>query len=134
MNISEIVHHYYSSSFTVYAIFTHNRVKSPLDGRLMSGIESVHIQHATDYAGTSRTIRWTELFFLETSPVVGTPGGICAEPVDLSRLADTLAGAFCVALVPQLDALKTEMLTPLALKVNIHPETVRYRCLIVSSY
>ena len=112
--------------FLYYILFLfYSSVRSPLDNRLMSGVESVHIQHATDYAGAHRTIRWTELFFLEAAHVVGTPGGLCAEPVDLSRLAESLAGAFCVALVPQLDELKEEILSPLALKVNIHPENVR---------
>jgi len=42
-----------------------SRVKSPVDGMLMDGIESLRIQSATDHVGERHTIRWTEIFFIQ---------------------------------------------------------------------
>ena len=96
------------------------RVRSPIDNKTMDGVESIHIHNATDYVGERRTIRWTTVFFLEASEL----GSGSGEPVDLSRLAETLASACCVALVPQLDKLKEASLTKIGLRVSIQAETV----------
>ena len=40
-------------------------VKSPIDNMAMDGIESIRIHNATDYVGIQRTIRWTEVFFIQ---------------------------------------------------------------------
>ena len=46
------------------------------------------------------------------------------EPVDSSRLAETLSTAGAVALTPHLDALKEAGLTRIALRVNIDTDNV----------
>ena len=86
----------------------------------MDGIQSVHIHNAMDCIGDNRTIRWTEVFFIENED----RGTSRCEPVDLSRLAETLARASCVALVPHLDLLKDAGLTRLALRATIDTERV----------
>lgn len=40
------------------------RVKSPIDRRPMDGIPSIRIHNGIDYKGTSRFIRWTEVFII----------------------------------------------------------------------
>ena len=94
-------------------------MKSPLDNKAMDGLESLHINSATDYVGENRTIRWTEVFFIRTD---GQNTRI--EPVDLSRLAEGLATACCLALTPHLDKLKEASLTKIGLRVTIDREQV----------
>ncbi len=85
----------------------------------MDGIESIHIHNATDYVGETRTIRWTEVFFIQNED----RGSRC-EPVDLSRLGETLAQACCMALTSHLDSLKEASLTKIALRVTIDRDRV----------
>ncbi|XP_074641262.1 uncharacterized protein LOC141899011 [Tubulanus polymorphus] len=97
-------------------------IKSPIDGMLMNGVNSVHIHNATDYVGEKRTIRWTEVFFIQ----VEDSGNSRCEPVDLSRLAEMLAKAACIALVPRLNNLKDTNIHKLGLRVTIAAEQVGY--------
>ena len=46
------------------------------------------------------------------------------EPLDISRLSESLARATCVALVPHLELLSAASLTTLAVRATIHPENV----------
>ena len=87
---------------------------------VMDGIESIRIHNATDYVGEQRTIRWTEVFFIQNDDL----GNSRHEPVDLSRLAETLASACCMALTPHLDKLKEASLTKLALRCTFDAEQV----------
>ena len=86
----------------------------------MDGIESIHIPNATDYVGEKRIIRWTDVFFIQNKDA----GSTRWEPVDLSRLAETLSNASCIALTPHLDKLKEASLTKIGLRVNIEIEKV----------
>ena len=99
------------------------RVKSPIDNMPMDGVESIHIHNSTDYAGDEHKIRWTEVFFIRNEDQESPR----CEPVDLSRLAETLAQACCVALTPHLKKLKDASLTKLGLRVTIDSETVSYK-------
>lgn len=96
------------------------RVKSPVDNREMDGIESIHIPNATDYVGENRIIRWTDVFFIQNED----GGSAKWEPVDLSRLAETLSNAFCIAVTRHLDKLKEAFLTKIGLRVNIEADKV----------
>lgn len=87
----------------------------------MDGIESIHIHNSTDYVGESRTIRWTEVFFIQNDDANNSR----CEPVDLSRLAETLAQACCIALTPKLDKLKEAGLTKIGLRCTIDRDNVR---------
>ncbi|XP_021342255.1 uncharacterized protein LOC110442795 isoform X2 [Mizuhopecten yessoensis] len=97
-------------------------VKSPVDSMLMDGIESIHIPNATDYVGETYIIRWTDVFFIQNED----SGSAKWEPVDLSRLAETLSNACCIALTRHLDSLHDASLTKIGLRVNIEPEKVGY--------
>ena len=94
------------------------RVKSPVDGMAMDGITSVHIPHATDYVGEHRLIRWTDVFFIENKD------GGSREPVDVSRMAETLANAACIALTPHLDKLREANLVKIGLRVTLETDQV----------
>jgi MAD (mothers against decapentaplegic) interacting protein len=95
-------------------------VVSPIDGMSMEGVESIHIHHATDYAGEKRAIRWTECFFIKNEEQSNPR----FEPVDQSRLAEALAQACCIALTKHLDALKEAGLTKIALRATLDAEQV----------
>ncbi|XP_041359880.1 zinc finger FYVE domain-containing protein 16-like isoform X2 [Gigantopelta aegis] len=96
-------------------------VKSPIDNKLMDGIKSIHIHNSTDYIGENRLIRWTEVFFIQNEDA-----GSRWEPVDLSRLAETLASATCIAITSHLDQLKEASMTRIGLRVIIDTERVEY--------
>ncbi|XP_033109704.1 zinc finger FYVE domain-containing protein 9-like [Anneissia japonica] len=72
--------------------------------------------------GQTRAIRWTEVFFLESKEAIVQH----LEPVDLSRLAETLATSCCVALVQHLDSLKESGMAIFALRVMVDAERVGY--------
>lgn len=97
-------------------------VKSPVDSMLMDGVESIHIPNATDYVGETYIIRWTDVFFIQNED----SGSAKWEPVDLSRLAETLSNACCIALTRHLDSLHDTSLTKIGLRVNIEAEKVGY--------
>ena len=101
----------------VYSFFS---VKSPIDNMLMDGIDSLHIYSSPDYVGENQIIRWTEVFFIQNDD----SGSVKWDPVDLSRLGETLATACCMALVPHLSKLKEAALTKIGLRVTIKPEMV----------
>lgn len=102
-----------------------HRVKSPVDNRPLEGIESIRIQNTTDFQGHNKIIRWTEVFFIENG---GSGDSVSKrhipEPVDLSRLAENLAIAFCLALSESLQDLITLGLNKLGLRVTVDLEKV----------
>ncbi|KAF7993445.1 hypothetical protein HCN44_010040 [Aphidius gifuensis] len=97
-------------------------VKSPIDGQPMDGIPSIRVHNGTDYMGTSRFIRWTEVFIIKSDD---HPNGV-HDPVDINKLSESIARATCAALVKLLDLLATAGLTKLAVRATIHPENVGY--------
>lgn len=97
-------------------------VKSPVDNMAMDGIDSLHIYNSPDYVGETQIVRWTEVFFIQNDD----SGSVKWDPVDLSRLGETLATACCMALVPHLSKLKEAALTKIGLRVTIKPEMVGY--------
>jgi len=73
------MHIYFISSYSCYLIlfnvlisFYIIRVKSPIDGQLMDGIPSIRVHNGTDYKGTTRFIRWTEVFIIKVY-ILDTP-------------------------------------------------------------
>lgn len=97
-------------------------VKSLIDGRPLDGIPSIRVHNATDYMGTSRFIRWTEVFILQ-SEEISEQG---SDPIDISRLTESIARATCLALINLLDLLAQAGLTKIAVRAMIHPENVGY--------
>ncbi|KAL3868060.1 hypothetical protein ACJMK2_040898 [Sinanodonta woodiana] len=98
-------------------------VKSPIDNMKMDGVNSIYIHKSTDYIGDRCFIRWTEVFFIDTEERASGK----SEPVDLSRLAETLASACCIALTPHLEKLQESSLTRVGLRVTIDSERVGYQ-------
>ncbi|KAG7210295.1 hypothetical protein KM043_011839 [Ampulex compressa] len=97
-------------------------VKSPIDGQLMDGIPSIRVHNGTDYRGTSRFIRWTEVFIIKSDD---HPNGV-HDPVDINKLSGNIAKATGAALVKLLDLLATAGLTKLGVRTTIHPDNVGY--------
>ncbi|KAK3612360.1 hypothetical protein CHS0354_011081, partial [Potamilus streckersoni] len=95
-------------------------VKSPIDNMKMDGVDSIYIHKSTDYIGDRCFIRWTEVFFIDTEDRASGKW----EPVDLSRLAETLASACCIALTPHLEKLQESSFTKIGLRVTIDSERV----------
>ncbi|XP_039286923.1 uncharacterized protein LOC111051534 isoform X2 [Nilaparvata lugens] len=110
-------------------------VKSMIDGRPLDGVPSMRVHSGIDFSGNLRIIRWTEVFILQSEEQsgVGSGGGGggkagagAGDPVDISRLSESLAQATCLALVPFLDLLAAAGLTAVAVRANIHPDNVGY--------
>lgn len=97
-------------------------VKSSIDGRALDGVPSIRVHNGTDYMGSWRFIRWTEVFILQSDEGSGRGG----DPLDISRLSESLARATCLALVKLLDLLAQAGLTKLAVRATVHPENVGY--------
>ena len=84
------------------------------------------MHNSTDYVGgEGLAVRWTEVFFLRNDADTH-----CLEPVDLSQVSESLAGAMCVALTPHLKTLREEGLCRIGLRVTLHPDTVSPHCLL----
>ncbi|XP_046664682.1 zinc finger FYVE domain-containing protein 16-like isoform X2 [Homalodisca vitripennis] len=96
-------------------------VKSCVDGRPLDGVPSIRVHNGTDYSGGTRIIRWTEVFILQCED-----SDHSNEPLDISRLSESIARATCLALVPLLDLLSAASLTTLAVRTTIHPDNVGY--------
>ncbi|XP_063992707.1 zinc finger FYVE domain-containing protein 9 isoform X2 [Diachasmimorpha longicaudata] len=97
-------------------------LKSPIDNKPMDGIPSIRVHNGNDYMGTSRFIRWTEVFIIKSDD---HPNGV-HDPVDLNKLSESIARATCAALVKLLDLLAAAGLTKLAVRATIHPDNVGY--------
>ncbi|KAK9293431.1 hypothetical protein QLX08_011628 [Tetragonisca angustula] len=97
-------------------------VKSPIDRQPMDGIPSIRVHNGIDYKGTSRFIRWTEVFIINSDD---HPNGVY-DPVDINKLSGNIAKATCTALVKLLDLLANAGLTKLGVRTTIHPDNVGY--------
>ncbi|XP_076648721.1 smad anchor for receptor activation isoform X4 [Halictus rubicundus] len=97
-------------------------VKSPIDGQLMDGIPSIRVHNGTDYKGTTRFIRWTEVFIIKSDE---HPHGL-HDPLDINKLSGNIAKATSTALVKLLDLLSAAGFTKLAVRTTIHPDNVGY--------
>ncbi|XP_025264184.1 uncharacterized protein LOC105254759 isoform X2 [Camponotus floridanus] len=97
-------------------------VKSPIDGQLMDGIPSIRVHNGSDYRGTTRFIRWTEVFIIKSDDY---SNGV-NDPVDINKLSGNIAKATCAALVKLLDLLATAGLTKLGVRATIHSDNVGY--------
>jgi len=99
-------------------------IKSVLDGKPMDGISSLRIHSGPDMTQDRCLIRWTEVFLINTGERPGaTTNGDAPAP---ARAAEGIARAVSVALLPHLQALKEEGLTPLAVRVTLDQDNVQY--------
>lgn len=99
-------------------------MKSPVDGRALDGIDSLRVHSATDYIGKGHIIRWTELFFVSNGASESDAELPGEDPAELSRLAEHLAQAFCLAVTPHLESLAFEMLMKISLRVTVGADQV----------
>ncbi|XP_076168170.1 smad anchor for receptor activation isoform X1 [Ptiloglossa arizonensis] len=97
-------------------------VKSPIDGQPMDGIPSIRVRNSIHCKGTSRFIRWREVFIIKSDD---HPNGV-HDPVDINKLSGNIAKATCTALVKLLDLLATAGLMKLGVRTTIHPDNVGY--------
>ncbi|OXU21599.1 hypothetical protein TSAR_014260 [Trichomalopsis sarcophagae] len=98
-------------------------VKSPIDGKPMDGIPSIRVHNGINYVGTSRFIRWTEVFIIKSDD--DQPFGM-HYPVDINKLSESIARATCTALVKLLDLLANAGLVKIAVRATIQPDNVGY--------
>lgn len=100
-------------------------VKSIIDGMTFDGVPSIRVHNGSDYAGKTRFIRWTEVFILQPGNIVDGLMGT-NDPVDISRIAESLATATCTALCDFLDLLAQGGFSRIAVRANIHQDNVGY--------
>ena len=99
-------------------------MKSVVDGRSLDGVDSLRVHSATDYIGKGHIIRWTELFFVSYGGAGSDTEHQGEDPAELSRLAEHLAQAFCLAVTPHLEPLAFEMLMKIGLRVTVGSDQV----------
>ncbi|XP_055007610.1 zinc finger FYVE domain-containing protein 9 isoform X3 [Boleophthalmus pectinirostris] len=97
-------------------------VISPIDGKSMESITSIKIFHGSEFKANGKVIRWTEVFFLQSEE---QSGGL-SDPADHSRLTESMAKAFCIALCPHLKLLKEDGMAKLGLRVTLDSDQVGY--------
>ena len=89
----------------------------------MDGIVSIRMSAGgTDFISGRHLIRWTEVFLMPSK----NPEQPVQDGNDPARAAGHLARAICVALTPNLAKLKTDNLSPLAVRINLDPDNVSY--------
>jgi len=97
-------------------------IKSLIDDSPMDGIMSIRMSAGgTDYMNGDNLIRWTEVFLLPSKN-----SDRVADAEDPARAAGHLARAICMALTPHLGKLKEADLSPLAVRVNLDPDSACY--------
>lgn len=97
-------------------------VISPIDGKSMESITSIKIFHGSEFKANGKVIRWTEVFFLQSEE---QSGGL-SDPADHSRLTESVARSFCIALCPHLKLLKEDGMAKLGLRVTLDSDQVGY--------
>ena len=124
MNIYHSIFNYSGIAVQFLEVMLYFRRKSLVDGRPMDGIPSVKMMHTgPDYTSKSHTIRWTEVYML---PKNAENNGVAdySDPPDPSRISSHIAKAISLALLPHLNQLKNQELSPLSVRVCLDPENV----------
>lgn len=98
-------------------------IKSVIDGRPMDGVSSLRIHSGPDMMGDKHLIRWTEVFLINTGEAGTPPPG---DPPDPARSSEGVARATCIALLPHLNQLKMDDLTPVGVRVVLDQDKVGY--------
>uniref|UniRef100_A0A0A9ZF36 Zinc finger FYVE domain-containing protein 9 n=1 Tax=Lygus hesperus TaxID=30085 RepID=A0A0A9ZF36_LYGHE len=95
-------------------------VKSVIDGKELDGVPSIRVHSGTDY-GSNRIIRWTEVFIVKSEDERKA-----RDPLDISKVSESVARATCLALVQDLESLVRVGVRCLGIRANIHPDSVGY--------
>ena len=93
-----------------------------IDGKAMDGVTSFRIHSGPDMTHNRCLIRWTEVFLISTNSSTNT--GSLTEPPDPARASEGVARSVCVALLPSLDMIRQQELSPLAVRVSTQPDNV----------
>lgn len=99
-------------------------VKSSVDGQSLSGVPSIRVHNGKDYTCNSgaRLVRWTEVFLLQS----GEENARTQDPVDISKVAESISKATCQALVKYLDLLATNSFMKIGIRTTLHVDDVSY--------
>ncbi|TSM28092.1 Zinc finger FYVE domain-containing protein 16 [Bagarius yarrelli] len=96
---------------------------SPIDGKSLEGVYSVHIQQDSGFEMDGRTIKCTEVFYLLKS----SESSLSAVLSSCSQFQREIATASCAALCPHLSVLVANGLNHLALRVSTDTDMVEYQ-------
>lgn len=101
-----------------------NGVISVIDGLNLSGIPSIRVHNGKNHvcANSSKVIRWTEVFIIQN--VDDSPKS--QDPIDVSRLSETIAKATCDALVKHVDQLVINDFMKIGLRTTLQADNVSY--------
>ena len=106
-------------------------IKSHVDGTAMDGISSIRMSAGgTDFISGRNLIRWTEVFLMPSK----NPERPIQDNDDPARAAGHLARAICMALTPNLAKLKSDELSPLAVRVNLDPDNVSFTIFLLLEF
>lgn len=109
----------------------------------LSGVPSIRVHNGRDYVCNSgnKMIRWTEVFIIQVSILFhlllpkhfdlqnsffqsGDENLRTQEPVDISKLSESISKATCQALVKYLDLLATNSFLKIGIRTTLHVENV----------
>ncbi|XP_060764672.1 zinc finger FYVE domain-containing protein 16 isoform X1 [Neoarius graeffei] len=96
---------------------------SPIDGKSLEGVPSIHMQQDSEFEMDGRTIKCTEVFYLLKTPD-------CSHSAVLSSCSQfqrEIATASCAALCPHLSVLIANGINHLALRVSTDTDMVEYQ-------
>ncbi|XP_058061254.1 zinc finger FYVE domain-containing protein 9 [Anopheles bellator] len=97
-------------------------VTSPIDRKPFDGVPSIRVNRGTDYSNANHIIRWTEVFILQGDEESNQPG----DPINMSKLSETIAKTACVALVAFLDLLASNGHTKIGLRISANRDQMSY--------
>lgn len=99
-------------------------VLSPIDNCSLSGKPSIRVHNGKDYVCNSgnRLIRWTEVFIIQSEDESGKN----QDPIDISKISESIAKAVCEALVRYLDLLVSNSFYKIGIRAMLHVENVSY--------
>ncbi|XP_066149180.1 zinc finger FYVE domain-containing protein 9 [Euwallacea fornicatus] len=99
-------------------------VKSPIDLKDLRGVPSIRVHNGQDYLsnGGMTLVRWTEVFILQN--VEDNPRN--QDPVDISKVSESIAKACCTALVKYLDLLISNNCQKVGIRATLHVDQVSY--------
>uniref|UniRef100_A0A182JP00 FYVE-type domain-containing protein n=1 Tax=Anopheles christyi TaxID=43041 RepID=A0A182JP00_9DIPT len=97
-------------------------VTSPIDRKAFDGVPSIRVHRGTDYFNSNHIIRWTEVFILKGDEESNHPG----DPINMSKISETVAKTACKALVEYLDLLASNGHTKIALRISSNRGQMAY--------
>lgn len=88
----------------------------------LSGIPSIRVHNGKNHYGANgnRIIRWTEVFIIQS----GDENPKNQDPIDVSRISESIAKATCDALLNYLDLLVTNNFQKIGIRTTLHVDSV----------